>query len=230
MSMGKVWLVGAGPGDAGLLTLRGREVMEDADAVVYDRLVGGGVLSLIPENAEKIDVGKSGGSHPIPQREIEAILIKLAKQGKRVVRLKGGDPFLFGRGGEEMEALREAGVPFEVVPGVTSAIAVPAYAGIPVTHRGLSTALRAVTAHSRNGGLPDLDFDGLARVKDETLVFLMGVANTGELCRRLMDAGMDRATPAAVIERGTTARQRCVTANIGTLIERMEHRNARDLR
>ena len=220
--VGKVWLVGAGPGDPGLFTLRGREVLEDADCIVYDRLVGEGVLALIPEKAERVDVGKSGGHHPIPQREIEAILQDRARAGKRVVRLKGGDPFLFGRGGEEAEALRDAGIPFEVVPGVTSALAVPAYAGIPVTHRGLSSALHVVTAHAERGGLPDLDFEGLARAKGETLVFLMGVKNTGALCARLIEAGMDAATPAAAIERGTTARQRCVTGEVGTLKERME--------
>ncbi|MBQ9564928.1 MAG: uroporphyrinogen-III C-methyltransferase [Synergistaceae bacterium] len=223
MSRGKVWLVGAGPGDAGLLTLRGREVLEDAEAVVYDRLVGSGVLAFIPEGAEKFDVGKSGGSHPIPQREIEALLVDLAKQGKRVVRLKGGDPFLFGRGGEEMESLRKAGIPFEAVPGVTSALAVPAYAGIPVTHRGLASSLRVITAHSQNGGLPDLNFRELARaVKKETLVFLMGVSNLGELCEELINADMDIATPAAIIERGTTARQRCVTDCVFNLIERVK--------
>ena len=220
MGFGKVWLVGAGPGDAGLMTLRGREVLEDAEAVVYDRLVGCGVMALIPDCAEKIDVGKSGGSHPIPQKEIEAILIKLASQGKRVVRLKGGDPFLFGRGGEEMQALKDAGIPFEVVPGVTSATSVPAYAGIPVTHRGLSSVLRVITAHSKNGGLPKLDFYELARaVKNDTLVFLMGVANAGELCRELINAGIDISTPAAVIERGTTARQRCVTGSIQNFMD-----------
>ncbi len=220
--MGKVWLVGAGPGDVGLFTLRGREVLEDADCVVYDRLVGEGVLTLIPEKAERVDVGKSGGHHPIPQREIEAILLDRARAGKRVVRLKGGDPFLFGRGGEEALALRAAGISFEVVPGVTSALAVPAYAGIPVTHRGLSSALRVITAHAEKGGLPDLDFDALAQAKGETLVFLMGVKNAGPLCERLINAGMDAATPAAVIERGTTARQRCVTGELWTLKERME--------
>ncbi|MBR1673063.1 MAG: uroporphyrinogen-III C-methyltransferase [Fretibacterium sp.] len=219
--MGRVWLVGAGPGDAGLLTLRGREVLEDAECVVYDRLVGEGVLALIPEGAERVDVGKSGGAHPIPQREIEAILLDRARAGKRVVRLKGGDPFLFGRGGEEIEALLTAGVPFEVVPGVTSAIAVPAYAGIPVTHRGVSSALRIITAHSERGGLPDLDFEALARTKGETLVFLMGVKNAGALCEALLNAGMDPATPAAAIERGTTARQRSAFAPLTALPERM---------
>ncbi|MCR4817708.1 MAG: uroporphyrinogen-III C-methyltransferase [Fretibacterium sp.] len=220
----RVWLVGAGPGDAGLMTLRAREILEDADCVVYDRLVGEGVLTFIPEGAERVDVGKSGGHHPIPQREIEAILLDRARLGKRVVRLKGGDPFLFGRGGEEAEALRAAGIPFGIVPGVTSALAVPAWAGIPVTHRGLSSALRIITAHSEKGGLPGLDFEGLARTKGETLVFLMGVKNAGALCQRLMDAGMDSGTPAAAIERGTTARQRCVTGELGSLKALMEER------
>ncbi|MCR4819316.1 MAG: uroporphyrinogen-III C-methyltransferase [Fretibacterium sp.] len=224
MSVGKVWLVGAGPGDVGLMTLRSREVLENADCVVYDRLVGEGVLALIPGKAERVDVGKSGGHHPIPQREIEAILLDRAMAGKRVVRLKGGDPFLFGRGGEEAEALQAAGIPFEIVPGVTSAIAVPAYAGIPVTHRGLSSALHVITAHSEKGELPNLDFEALARAKGETLVFLMGVKNTGALCQRLMDAGMDSHTPAAVIERGTTARQRRVTGELGSLKALMEER------
>ena len=222
---GKVWLVGAGPGDVGLLTLRGREVLEDAEVVVYDRLVGEGVLALIPEGAERVDVGKTGGSHPIPQREIEAILLERAGKGRRVVRLKGGDPFLFGRGGEEAEALAAAEVPFEVVPGVTSAIAVPAYAGIPVTHRDFSSGLRVITAHSKDGGLPDLNFRELARaVKRETLVFLMGVSNLGELCRKLVNADMDIATPVALIERGTTARQRCVTDCLINLMERISEK------
>ena len=131
MPIGKVWLVGAGPGDAGLLTLRGREVMERADAIVFDRLVGDGVLAMMPERAEKINVGKEGGRHPVPQREIEKILVEKALEGKNVVRLKGGDPFVFGRGGEEIEALKKENIEFEVVPGVTSAIAAPSAAGIP---------------------------------------------------------------------------------------------------
>ena len=218
--VGRVWLVGAGPGDAGLLTLRGREVLQDAEAVVYDRLVGDGVLAMIPSGAERVDVGKSGGSHPVPQREIEALLVRLALSGRRVVRLKGGDPFLFGRGGEEAEALRQHGVPFEVVPGVTSAVAAPAWAGIPVTHRGLASSLHVVTAHSREGGLPDLDFEALARLAG-TLVFLMGVEGAPELCARLMGAGMAPETPAAAVERGTSARQRRVSATLRTLAEAM---------
>ena len=188
--------------------------------MVYDRLVGDGVLAMIPSGAERVDVGKSGGSHPVPQREIEALLVRLALSGRRVVRLKGGDPFLFGRGGEEAEALLRHGIPFEVVPGVTSAVAAPAWAGIPVTHRGLASSLHVVTAHSREGGLPDLDFEALARLKG-TLIFLMGVEGAPELCARLMEAGMAPETPAAAVERGTSARQRRVSATLRTLAEAM---------
>ena len=141
MNVGKVWLVGAGPGDPGLLTLRGREVLLDADSVVFDRLVGDGVLAMIPKSARAIDVGKEGGCHPVPQREIEEILVREAQAGRKVVRLKGGDPFVFGRGGEEIEALLKNGIPFEAVPGISSAMAAPAAAGIPVTHRGLAAAV-----------------------------------------------------------------------------------------
>ena len=158
MAAGKVWLVGAGPGDAGLLTLRGREVMERADAIVFDRLVGDGVLAMMPERAEKINVGKEGGRHPVPQREIEKILVEKALEGKNVVRLKGGDPFVFGRGGEEIEALKKENIEFEVVPGVTSAIAAPSAAGIPVTHRGLAASLHIITAHTKDGGIADTDY------------------------------------------------------------------------
>ena len=217
---GKVWLVGAGPGDAGLLTLRGREVLERADVVVFDRLVGAGVFAFFPEEAEWLDVGKEGGRHPVPQREIEALLVDRALAGKRVVRLKGGDPFLFGRGGEEIEALRAHDIPFEVVPGVTSAFAAPGSAGIPVTHRGAASSVHVVTAHTRSGELPPLDFDALARLGTEgTLVFLMGVGVLGELCSRLAASGMDAATPAAVVERGATARQRCVKSTLASLPE-----------
>lgn len=217
---GKVWLVGAGPGDAGLLTLRGREVLERAEVVVFDRLVGSGLFSLFPDGAERVDVGKRGGCHPVPQEEIEAILVDRALAGRRVVRLKGGDSFLFGRGGEEIEALLEHDIPFEVVPGVTSALAVPACAGIPVTHRGLSSSVHVITAHTRAGELPPLDFEAMARLKG-TLVFLMGVGAAGEICSRLVKAGMPGATPAAAVERGTTARQRLLAGTLESLPERI---------
>ncbi|MDR1874324.1 MAG: uroporphyrinogen-III C-methyltransferase [Synergistaceae bacterium] len=211
---GKVWLVGAGPGDPELLTLKGKRVLEQADVVVYDRLIGPGVLGYAPPEAELIDVGKSGGRHPVPQGEIEGILIEKALEGKRVVRLKGGDPFLFGRGGEEMTALTDRGIPCEPVSGVTSAIAVPASAGIPVTHRDYASSLHIVTAHKRWDA--PLDYDALARLEG-TLVFLMGASEVGEICERLIAAGMDKNTPAAVIERGTTARQRRVTGVLANL-------------
>jgi uroporphyrinogen III methyltransferase/synthase len=215
---GKVWLVGAGPGDAELLTVKGRRLLEQADAVVYDRLIGPGVLGCVPPEAELIDAGKTGGRHPMPQEEIERILIEKALEGKRVVRLKGGDPFLFGRGGEEMEALMSRGIPCEPVPGVTSALAVPIFAGIPVTHRDYASSLHIVTAH-RHGGAP-VDYDALARLEG-TLVFLMGGSEVGDICRRLTEAGMDENTPAAVVEWGTTARQRRVTGVLADLADRV---------
>lgn len=210
MRLGKVWLVGAGPGDPGLLTCQGNRVLQNADAVVYDRLVGQGVLSRIPQRAEKIDVGKRAGLHPVPQEEICRLLVKLAKEGKQVVRLKGGDPFVFGRGSEELEVLQAAGIPCEVVPGISSALAVPAYAGIPVTHRGLSRSFHVFTARTRAGKL-ELDFPTLARLEG-TLVFLMGVSVLPELCGGLLQAGMSPEMPCAVIQQGTTARQRTLRA------------------
>ena len=218
MPIGKVWLVGAGPGDAGLLTLRGREVMERADAIVFDRLVGDGVLAMMPERAEKINVGKEGGRHPVPQREIEKILVEKALEGKNVVRLKGGDPFVFGRGGEEIEALKKENIEFEVVPGVTSAIAAPSAAGIPVTHRGLAASLHIITAHTKEGGIADTDYAALARLGG-TLLFLMGASALPDICAALTKAGMSPDTPAAAVERGTTARQRRIEGTLGTLTE-----------
>ena len=213
MPVGKVWLVGAGPGDPGLLTCRGREALENATVVVYDRLAGDGVLALMPGSARCIDVGKSGGNHPVPQRGIEDILVREALKGERVVRLKGGDPFLFGRGGEEIEALRAHGIPWEVVPGVTSAIAAPECAGIPVTHRGLANSLHIITAHTKEGGIADQDYAALARLGG-TLVFLMGVSAIPEICERLRASGFAPDTPMAAVEWGTTAAQRTLTGTL----------------
>ena len=213
---GKVTLVGAGPGDPGLLTRKGLEALQRADVVVYDRLVSPEILALMPEGAQQIDVGKQAARHPVPQEEINRILLEKAQAGHNVVRLKGGDPFLFGRGGEELELLAAHGVAFEEVPGITSAIAAPAYAGIPVTHRDCCSSLHIVTGHQRAGKALDIDFEALVRTKG-TLVFLMGVSALGAIVAGLLGAGMDRDTPAAVVERGTTPAQRRIAAPLGEL-------------
>ena len=210
-----VYLVGAGPGDPGLLTVRGAEVLALADVVVYDRLLDPVLLSLAPAAAERFDVGKSPGG-PVRQEEINALLIERGKAGLNVVRLKGGDPFVLGRGGEEAMALAAAGVEFEVVPGVTSAVAVPAYAGIPVTHRGLAASFVVVTGHSRHGAEVEPDWDALAR-SGATIVVLMGVAHRAEIAARLMAGGLAAETPAAAISKGTFAGQRTVRTTLGGL-------------
>jgi len=215
---GKVWLVGAGPGDVGLFTLKGLEVLKQADVVVYDALVGQSILSLIPDSARLIFAGKRSGNHVLSQEEINRILLDEAVKGNRVVRLKGGDPFLFGRGGEELELLTEHAVPFEIVPGITSALAVPAYLGIPVTHRDYCSSVHIITGHRRKESGYDIDFDALVRTGG-TLVFLMGIAALPEICRGLLNAGMDKDIPAAVLERGTTSAQRRISATLSTLEE-----------
>lgn len=215
---GKVWLVGAGPGDAGLFTLKGARVLRHADVVVYDSLVGPAVLAMIPSSAEGIDVGKKAGHHPVPQERINEILLEKALEGKQVVRLKGGDPFLFGRGGEELELLVEKGIAFEIIPGVTSAIAVPAYNGIPVTHRDHTSSVHIITGHTKKDNKDATDYGALVRL-DGTLVFLMGVSAMERICSGLLAAGMDPAMPAAVLEKGTTAKQRRVVATLDTLVE-----------
>lgn len=221
---GKVILVGAGPGDPELLTLKGKAAISAAQVVVFDRLVAPEILAMMPEDAEKIDVGKRSSNHPVPQDEINRILLEKALEGKAVVRLKGGDPFLFGRGGEELELLAEHSVGFEVVPGVTSALSVPAYAGIPVTHRDFVSSLHIITGHARAGKGLDIDFEALVRLKG-TLIFLMGVASLNEICEGLIGAGMDPDYPAAVIERGTTAMQRSVHAGAGALAAKAREKN-----
>ena len=224
MRTGNVILVGAGPGDPGLLTRKGLEALRQAEVVVFDRLVGPEILSLIPENAEKIDVGKQASNHPVPQYQINQILLEKAQEGKRVVRLKGGDPFLFGRGGEELELLKENGIPFQEVPGVTSALSVPAYAGIPVTHRDYCSSVHIITGHAKAGAELKIDFDALRRTKG-TLVFLMGVTALPLICKGLLDAGMEGDMPAAVIERGTLPRQRKVVSTLVNLPQMAEEAN-----
>ena len=219
-AMGKVWLVGAGPGDAGLFTRKGADVLAQADVVVYDSLVGDAVLAMIPDDVRKIDVGKRAANHTMPQEQISQLLLDEALAGARVVRLKGGDPFLFGRGGEELELLVEHGVPYEVVPGITSALAVPAYNGIPVTHRDFTSSLHIITGHKRAGADYDIDFEALVRTRG-TLVFLMGVRSCPDICAALIEAGMDPDMPAAILSKGTTAGQDRVVATVATLPERM---------
>ena len=221
MKTGKVWLVGAGPGDIGLFTLKGLKVLEQADVVVYDSLVGQGVLSRIPENARLINVGKRASHHIMRQENINQVLLEEAQRGLRVVRLKGGDPFLFGRGGEELELLRENGIPYEVVPGVTSSIAVPAYNGVPVTHRDFCSSVHIITGHKKAGEEYDIDFRALVDTKG-TLVFLMGVSALPDICEGLIGAGMEKDMPAAILQKGTTAGQKRIVATVSTLEEEVK--------
>jgi len=214
----RVTLVGAGPGDPGLLTLTGAARIQNADVVLYDRFVGEEILAMIPDRAEKIDVGKNTGSHPVPQDRINRLLLEKAQQGLEVVRLKGGDSFLFGRGGEELELLAENGIPFEVVPGVTSAIAGAAYAGIPVTHRDYASSLHIITGHAKNNERPRIDYEALVRLQG-TLVFMMGVAAIGEICSGCMAAGLAADMPASLVENATTHAQRKFLGTVGTLSE-----------
>ena len=207
--LGFVWLVGAGPGDPDLLTVRAARIIGEADVVVHDALVGDGVMALVPTGVEVIDVGKRPGSG-VPQEETNALLVSLARGGRAVVRLKGGDPFVFGRGGEEAQALLDAGIPFDVVPGLTSAVAGPAAAGVPVTHRGVSAAVTVVTGHRRQGE-PDLDWQSLAKVGG-TVVVLMGVTERAAIAAELIAGGLAPDTPVAAVRSATTGEestQRC---------------------
>ena len=216
-----VTLVGAGPGGAALLTCGGGAALRQADAVVYDRLVDESILDLIPKGAERICVGKKMRHHPVPQDEINALLVRLARQGKRTVRLKGGDCYLFGRGGEECEYLKAHGVPFRVLPGVTSALAAPAFAGIPVTHRDFCSSVHIVTAHARAGKSLCIDFEALVRTGG-TLVFLMGLTALRQVTDGLTAAGMPPDMPAAVIENGARGTQRKVVSTVGELADAAE--------
>lgn len=208
MNKGKVYLVGAGPGDPGLITVKGLHCLEQADVIIYDYLVNKDLLNKAGKGAELIYVGKQPQAHHMPQERINALLVAKAREGKAVVRLKGGDPFVLGRGGEEAEALAAAGIPFEVVPGITAAIAAPAYAGIPVTHRGLSSSFAVVTGHAVGSG-SRIDWNRIATGVD-TLVFVMGVANLSSIATHLMENGRSPATPVALIEWGTTPKQQVV--------------------
>ncbi len=218
MPTGKVWLVGAGPSDAGLLTLKAKGLIQNADVILYDSLVGDAILGMIPPGVKLINVGKRAGHAVMQQDQINRTLLNEAQNGKKVVRLKGGDPFVFGRGGEELELLAEHRIPFEVVPGVTSAFAVPAYAGIPVTHRDFCSSVHVITGHKKDADKPDVDFDALVKL-DGTLIFLMGLGALGHICAGLLNAGMRPDMPAAVLEKGTTAAQRRVVSTLERLAD-----------
>lgn len=219
--LGKVYLVGAGPGDPGLMTLKGKMLLEHADVVVYDALVSSPILEMIGKKAERIHAGKRRGRHSKPQDETTALLREKAQNHAVVVRLKGGDPFVFGRGGEEMADLIAAGVPVEVVPGITSGIAAPAYAGIPVTHRGYSSSVTFVTGHEAvNKYRPQVNWQAIARAS-ETIVIYMGVHNLPHIVSQLQKAGMASNTPIALIRWGTTPRQEELMATLATIVQQV---------
>ena len=222
MNRGKVWLVGAGPGDPGLLTLKGARAIQNCDTLVYDYLASQAIVDLAPPQCERIYVGKRAGTHSLTQAEITELTVKLAREGKRVVRLKGGDVFVFARGGEEAQALRNAGVPFEIVPGITSAIAVPAYAGIPVTHRDHNTTFSISTGHEDPlKGYTSLDYAKLANPKSTT-IFLMAMATLPGVIGELRKHGLPDTTPVAIVRDGTKPTQETLVGTLGTIVADVE--------
>jgi uroporphyrin-III C-methyltransferase len=219
MDAGKVYLVGAGPGDPGLMTVRGLQLLRGAEVVVYDQLVNPALLDQAASGAKKIFVGKRAGRHSIAQSEINEVLINYALHGYQVVRLKGGDPFVFGRGGEEAEALANAGIRFEIVPGVSSSVAVPAYAGIPLTHRTFASSFAVVTGHEAVKSKSAVDWAKLATAVD-TLVILMGLHNLASIVAQLTAHGRAAETPTAVIQQGTTERQQVIIGTLADIVDR----------
>ena len=226
VKQGKVYIIGAGPGDPGLITVKALQCLREADVVIYDHLVSEEVLGLIGENTRLIYAGKQGAHHPLPQDDINSLILKEAGEGNVVARLKGGDPFIFGRGGEEAGLLAKAGLPFEIVPGVSSAVAVPAYAGIPLTHRGYSSTVTFITGHEA-ATKEDSDIDWKAMAASGTLVVLMGVKNLSHIIANLTANGADPATPAALIRWGTTPDQETIVASLGDIVRVAEEQHFR---
>jgi len=219
-STGKVYLVGAGPGDPELLTIKASKILQQCDVVIYDALMNPIILEHVPENAEKVFIGKSRHHNRISQKDVEKMMVEKAKEGKTVVRLKGGDPFIFGRGGEEAETLIEAGIEWDVIPGVPSGIAAPAYSGIPLTHRSCSDSVTFITGHEGTGK-PEIDWSKI-KLHNNTLVIFMGISNIGRIVSQLLQSNYTKDTPIAIIESGTTEKQKVRTSTLNKIIESVQ--------
>jgi len=221
MALGKVYLVGAGPGDPKLLTVKAVELIKEADVVIYDRLVGEEILNLAPEKAEKLYVGKRTGKHEVPQDKITELIIEKAQAGGKIVRLKGGDPFIFGRGGEEAEALVEKAIEFEVVPGISSSVAAPMYAGIPLTHRDYAASVAIITGHRAGDSEKPIEWVKIAKAVD-TMVILMGVESLEDIVRKMLEGGISNIKPVAIVESGTYPQQRTLISTLGKIVKEAE--------